>query len=218
MWHRCLKCAHVDGIPPATRRVIMSDAAWGLSFGKFLELSFSNHATANRVATSLLWLLSKTETLYAEISNVLHSIEHKSTPGRDPSDENELLGHVMELKDIAENSCIITRLYTLDSLINTVTPNSKASLGESFSIELKDRRNEELYRRNRRLESRFKENISVSPNHKEPMTEESLLDQKEGFEETTVDIASVEVPVLASNCNEKKGGQADGQVSKSNPF
>uniref|UniRef100_A0A7N0UCP9 1-phosphatidylinositol-3-phosphate 5-kinase n=2 Tax=Kalanchoe fedtschenkoi TaxID=63787 RepID=A0A7N0UCP9_KALFE len=50
MWHRCLKCAHIDGIPPATRRVIMSDAAWGLSFGKFLELSFSNHATANRVA------------------------------------------------------------------------------------------------------------------------------------------------------------------------
>lgn len=29
----------------------MSDAAWGLSLGKFLELSFSNHATANRVAT-----------------------------------------------------------------------------------------------------------------------------------------------------------------------
>ncbi|KAK4763836.1 hypothetical protein SAY87_013274 [Trapa incisa] len=52
MWHRCLKCVHdVNGVPPATRRVIMSDAAWGLSFGKFLELSFSNHATANRVAT-----------------------------------------------------------------------------------------------------------------------------------------------------------------------
>nr|XP_043623242.1 putative 1-phosphatidylinositol-3-phosphate 5-kinase FAB1C [Erigeron canadensis] len=50
MWHRCLRCAHVDGVPPATRRVVMSDAAWGLSFGKFLELSFSNHATANRVA------------------------------------------------------------------------------------------------------------------------------------------------------------------------
>lgn len=50
MWHRCLKCAHKDGVPPATRRVVMSDAAWGLSFGKFLELSFSNHATANRVA------------------------------------------------------------------------------------------------------------------------------------------------------------------------
>ncbi|XP_058087906.1 putative 1-phosphatidylinositol-3-phosphate 5-kinase FAB1C [Magnolia sinica] len=51
MWHRCLKCAHKDGVPPASRRVVMSDAAWGLSFGKFLELSFSNHATANRVAS-----------------------------------------------------------------------------------------------------------------------------------------------------------------------
>ncbi|PON78735.1 Chaperonin Cpn60/TCP-1 family [Parasponia andersonii] len=51
MWHRCLRCAHIDGIPPANRRVVMSDAAWGLSFGKFLELSFSNHATANRIAT-----------------------------------------------------------------------------------------------------------------------------------------------------------------------
>ena len=38
MWHRCLRCAHVDGVPPANRRVVMSDAAWGLSFGKFLEL------------------------------------------------------------------------------------------------------------------------------------------------------------------------------------
>ncbi|KAJ1377876.1 GroEL-like apical domain superfamily, partial [Sesbania bispinosa] len=51
MWHRCLRCPLVDGVPPATRRVVMSDAAWGLSFGKFLELSFSNHATANRVAS-----------------------------------------------------------------------------------------------------------------------------------------------------------------------
>ncbi|XP_010274641.1 PREDICTED: putative 1-phosphatidylinositol-3-phosphate 5-kinase FAB1C isoform X2 [Nelumbo nucifera] len=51
MWHRCLKCAYKDGVPPAARRVVMSDAAWGLSFGKFLELSFSNHATANRVAS-----------------------------------------------------------------------------------------------------------------------------------------------------------------------
>lgn len=50
MWHRCLKCAHINGAPPATPRVVMSDAAWGLSFGKFLELSFSNHATGNRVA------------------------------------------------------------------------------------------------------------------------------------------------------------------------
>ncbi|KAF9673979.1 hypothetical protein SADUNF_Sadunf10G0080100 [Salix dunnii] len=50
MWHRCLRCAHINGVPPATRRVVMSAAAWGLSFGKFLELSFSNHTTANRVA------------------------------------------------------------------------------------------------------------------------------------------------------------------------
>lgn len=50
MWHRCLRCAPRDGVPPATCRVVMSDAAWALSFGKFLELSFSNHATANWVA------------------------------------------------------------------------------------------------------------------------------------------------------------------------
>ncbi|KAI4381477.1 hypothetical protein MLD38_007546 [Melastoma candidum] len=51
MWHRCLKCPPVNGVPPATHRVVMSDAAWGLSFGKFLELSFSNYAIANRLAT-----------------------------------------------------------------------------------------------------------------------------------------------------------------------
>uniref|UniRef100_A0A0E0HNP1 1-phosphatidylinositol-3-phosphate 5-kinase n=1 Tax=Oryza nivara TaxID=4536 RepID=A0A0E0HNP1_ORYNI len=51
MWHRCLRCKPKDGIPPATQRVVMSDAARGLSFGKFLELSFSNHTTANRVAS-----------------------------------------------------------------------------------------------------------------------------------------------------------------------
>ncbi|XP_054781355.1 1-phosphatidylinositol-3-phosphate 5-kinase FAB1B-like isoform X2 [Prosopis cineraria] len=50
MWHRCLKCPRMNGFPPATNRIIMSDAAWGLSFGKFLELSFSNHAAASRVA------------------------------------------------------------------------------------------------------------------------------------------------------------------------
>lgn len=50
MWHRCMRCTPKDGMPPATHRVIMSDAAWGLSFGKFLELSFSNHMTANRIA------------------------------------------------------------------------------------------------------------------------------------------------------------------------
>uniref|UniRef100_A0A803NTI6 1-phosphatidylinositol-3-phosphate 5-kinase n=1 Tax=Cannabis sativa TaxID=3483 RepID=A0A803NTI6_CANSA len=51
MWHRCLRCPRINGFPPATRRVLMSDAAWGLSFGKFLELSFSNHAAASRVAS-----------------------------------------------------------------------------------------------------------------------------------------------------------------------
>nr|CAB3453345.1 unnamed protein product [Digitaria exilis] len=50
MWHRCMRCKPKDGMPPATHRVTMSDAAWGLSFGKFLELSFSNHMTANRIA------------------------------------------------------------------------------------------------------------------------------------------------------------------------
>ncbi|KAI3920656.1 hypothetical protein MKW92_021017 [Papaver armeniacum] len=47
MWHRCLQCSRVDGIPPSTLRVVMSDAAWSLSFGKFLELIFSNHAAAD---------------------------------------------------------------------------------------------------------------------------------------------------------------------------
>ncbi|PIN21252.1 Phosphatidylinositol-4-phosphate 5-kinase [Handroanthus impetiginosus] len=51
MWHRCLRCPRANGFPPATRRVVMSDAAWGLSFGKFLELSFSNHVAASRVAS-----------------------------------------------------------------------------------------------------------------------------------------------------------------------
>ncbi|EPS70417.1 hypothetical protein M569_04338, partial [Genlisea aurea] len=51
MWHRCLKCPRTNGFPPSTRRVAMSDAAWGLSLGKFLELSFSNHAAASRVAS-----------------------------------------------------------------------------------------------------------------------------------------------------------------------
>ncbi|XVF27145.1 hypothetical protein REPUB_Repub14bG0081300 [Reevesia pubescens] len=51
MWHRCLRCPRTNGFPPSTQRIVMSDAAWGLSFGKFLELSFSNHAAASRVAS-----------------------------------------------------------------------------------------------------------------------------------------------------------------------
>ncbi|KAJ4972617.1 hypothetical protein NE237_005791 [Protea cynaroides] len=153
MWHRCLKCAHGDGVPPATRRVVMSDAAWGLSFGKFLELSFSNHATANRVAScghslqrdclryygcgsmvaflryspidilsvhlppSVLefsghiqqrWvqkeaeeLSEKKDSLYAEILDVLQSIEKKSTSvGHEPTDITEFHNRVMELKKL----------------------------------------------------------------------------------------------------------------------
>ncbi|XP_015578964.3 putative 1-phosphatidylinositol-3-phosphate 5-kinase FAB1C [Ricinus communis] len=152
MWHRCLRCAHIDGVPPATRRVVMSDAAWGLSFGKFLELSFSNHATANRVAPcghslqrdclrfygfgSMVaffryspidilnvylpppvlefnghiqqeWikkeaaeLLGNMEAFYAEISDVLDSMEQKSKSfGNELSDLNELQNHIVELKD-----------------------------------------------------------------------------------------------------------------------
>ncbi|XWS69313.1 hypothetical protein CRYUN_Cryun04dG0168500 [Craigia yunnanensis] len=152
MWHRCLRCAHIDGVPPATHRVVMSDAAWGLSFGKFLELSFSNHATANRVATcghslqrdclrfygfgnmvaffryspidilsvhlppSMLefsgdvqqeWirkeateLMVKMEMLYAEVSDVLDSIEQKSnSAGCQSSNASELPNHIMELRD-----------------------------------------------------------------------------------------------------------------------
>ncbi|KDP38042.1 hypothetical protein JCGZ_04685 [Jatropha curcas] len=152
MWHRCLRCAHIDGVPPATRRVVMSDAAWGLSFGKFLELSFSNHATANRVAPcghslqrdclrfygfgnmvaffryspidilnvhlppSVLefnghvqqeWitkeaaeLLGNVEAFYAEISDVVDSMEQRSKSfGSELSDMNELQNHIMELKD-----------------------------------------------------------------------------------------------------------------------
>ncbi|XP_057504407.1 1-phosphatidylinositol-3-phosphate 5-kinase FAB1B-like isoform X2 [Actinidia eriantha] len=51
MWHRCLRCPRTNGFPPTSQRIVMLDAAWGLSFGKFLELSFSNHAAASRVAS-----------------------------------------------------------------------------------------------------------------------------------------------------------------------
>ncbi|KAF3432202.1 hypothetical protein FNV43_RR26941 [Rhamnella rubrinervis] len=155
MWHRCLRCAHIDGVPPATRRVVMSNAAWGLSFGKFLELSFSNHATANRIATcghslqrdclryygfgsmvaffryspidilsvhlppSVLefnghvqpdWIrkeaieiMGKMETLYAEISDILDSMEDKTRSfGQELLDASELQNHVMEMKDLVK--------------------------------------------------------------------------------------------------------------------
>nr|XP_010910903.1 1-phosphatidylinositol-3-phosphate 5-kinase FAB1A [Elaeis guineensis] len=50
MWTRCLRCARQGGIPKSTRRVVMSTAARGLSFGKFLELSFSSHSSASRLS------------------------------------------------------------------------------------------------------------------------------------------------------------------------
>ncbi|XP_057793489.1 putative 1-phosphatidylinositol-3-phosphate 5-kinase FAB1D isoform X2 [Salvia miltiorrhiza] len=45
MWSRCGRCKLHDGSPKSTKRVLISTAARGLSFGKFLELSFSNHSS-----------------------------------------------------------------------------------------------------------------------------------------------------------------------------
>lgn len=46
MWTRCLRCS---GKP--TERVIISSSARSLSFGKFLELSFSTHSSAKKLST-----------------------------------------------------------------------------------------------------------------------------------------------------------------------
>ncbi|KAG0494356.1 hypothetical protein HPP92_005350 [Vanilla planifolia] len=51
MWSRCLKCEHEKGIPRSTTRVVMSSAARSLSFGKFLELSFTSHSAASRLCS-----------------------------------------------------------------------------------------------------------------------------------------------------------------------
>ncbi|KAJ6820996.1 putative 1-phosphatidylinositol-3-phosphate 5-kinase FAB1B [Iris pallida] len=51
MWTRCLKCEHQSGIPRSTHRVVMSTEAQALSFGKFLELSFSSHSVASRLSS-----------------------------------------------------------------------------------------------------------------------------------------------------------------------
>lgn len=42
MWSRCGKCKLKNGNSKSTKRILISAAARGLSFGKFLELSFSN--------------------------------------------------------------------------------------------------------------------------------------------------------------------------------
>ncbi|KAL0408952.1 UNVERIFIED_CONTAM: putative 1-phosphatidylinositol-3-phosphate 5-kinase FAB1C [Sesamum radiatum] len=40
MWHRCLRCLPIEGVPPATRRVVMSDAAGAFLLESFLNLAF----------------------------------------------------------------------------------------------------------------------------------------------------------------------------------
>ncbi|XP_051139979.1 putative 1-phosphatidylinositol-3-phosphate 5-kinase FAB1D isoform X2 [Andrographis paniculata] len=48
MWSRCGRCKFQDGSSKSTKRVLISNAARGLSFGKFLELGFSNYSSFNR--------------------------------------------------------------------------------------------------------------------------------------------------------------------------
>ncbi|KAM0882010.1 hypothetical protein ACQ4PT_032622 [Festuca glaucescens] len=50
MWTRCLRCEHEQGISKSTPRVLISSEARNLSFGKFLELSFSSHSAARRLS------------------------------------------------------------------------------------------------------------------------------------------------------------------------
>ncbi|KAL6525181.1 hypothetical protein OROMI_030774 [Orobanche minor] len=47
MWSRCGRCKLLGESSKCTKRVLISSAARGLSFGKFLELSFSNHSSFN---------------------------------------------------------------------------------------------------------------------------------------------------------------------------
>lgn len=49
MWSRCCKCK--TGKKKSTKRVLISTAAHSLSFGKFLELSFSHHSSSNRLSS-----------------------------------------------------------------------------------------------------------------------------------------------------------------------
>ncbi|KAF6158410.1 hypothetical protein GIB67_019449 [Kingdonia uniflora] len=50
MWRRCLKCETEKRNHGFARRVVMSNAASGLSFGKFLELGFSTQSTYNNLS------------------------------------------------------------------------------------------------------------------------------------------------------------------------
>ncbi|GLU06835.1 hypothetical protein SLE2022_238250 [Rubroshorea leprosula] len=51
MWSCCGKCKTGNGISKSTKRVLISTATRGLSFGKFLELGFSDHSLSGRLAS-----------------------------------------------------------------------------------------------------------------------------------------------------------------------
>lgn len=51
MWSRCGKCKPGNGFTQCTKRVLISSAARGLSFGKFLELSFSHIFSPSRMSS-----------------------------------------------------------------------------------------------------------------------------------------------------------------------
>lgn len=51
MWSRCGKCKTGNGISKSTKRILVSTAARGISFGKFLELSFSDFSSPSRLAS-----------------------------------------------------------------------------------------------------------------------------------------------------------------------
>ncbi|XP_021662887.2 putative 1-phosphatidylinositol-3-phosphate 5-kinase FAB1D isoform X2 [Hevea brasiliensis] len=50
MWSRCGKCKYQNGVRKCTKRILVSTAAQCLSFGKFLELSFSQHSSSGRLS------------------------------------------------------------------------------------------------------------------------------------------------------------------------
>ncbi|XVF63238.1 hypothetical protein PTKIN_Ptkin09bG0071600 [Pterospermum kingtungense] len=51
MWSRCGKCKIGNGASKCTKRVLISSAARCLSFGKFLELSFSDHSLSSGLSS-----------------------------------------------------------------------------------------------------------------------------------------------------------------------
>ena len=51
MWSCCGRCKHGNGISKSTKRVLISNAARGLSFGKFLELSFTYAPSSSRLSS-----------------------------------------------------------------------------------------------------------------------------------------------------------------------